>query len=334
MVKVSLEDIAKKVGVSKTTASFVLNGMGKQKRISEEIINKILATALELNYKPHRLARSLRTGTTNVLGVIVIDIANHFYSKLSRAIENCAAEHGYRVMICSSDEKDTLLAEWVDELVDNKVEGLIIAPTVHARPKLQELKKTGYPFVLVDRHFPDIETDFVGIDNLKASYDATTLLIKEGYRNIAVIGFEPLLDVMHQRIEGYKNAIKDHGIILDDNNVRTVSYKGTREQVRHHVTDLVKNNVRAILFTSNRIGVTGLQRLNEMKVRIPLDIAVITYDDNEFFPLMSPSITAISQPIDEMGRQAVNLLLDRLKHPEKEFEKLLMNAELKPRNSV
>ena len=334
MKKISLEYIANKVGVSKTTASFVLNGMGKEKRISDEIIKKILSTAKELNYKPHRLARSLRTGSTNVLGVIVIDIANPFHSKLSRAIENCAAEHGYRVMICSSDEKDTLLAEWVDELVGNKVEGLIIAPTVHARPKILELKKDGYPFVLVDRHFPDINTDFVGIDNLKASYDATSLFLREGYRNIAVIAFEPLLDVMHQRILGYQRAIMESGLDLNENYIRTISYKDIREQVEKHVTDLVNQGIRAILFTSNRIGVIGLHRLTDMKVRIPRDIAVICYDDNEFYPLMSPSITAVSQPIDQMGREAVNMLLDRLKHPEKENQTLLLNAQLIPRNSV
>lgn len=334
MVKISLEYIAKQVGVSKTTASFVLNGMGKQKRISDEIIEKILKTARELNYKPHKLARSLRTGSTKVIGVIVIDIANHFYSRLSRSIENCAAEHGYRVMICSSDEKDTLLAEWVDELVDNKVEGLIIAPTVHARSKLMELKNSGYPFVLVDRHFPDIMTDFVGIDNHKASYNATRLLIEQGYRDVAVVCFEPLLDVMQQRIEGYKSAVKDSGLKVKEENIRTVSYKDTTEQVRENITSLVNGGARALLFTSNRIGVTGLHRLNEMKVRIPQDVAVISYDDNEFYPLMTPGISAISQPIDEMGKQSVNLLLDRLKKPDRAPQKLLLDADLVIRNSL
>ena len=136
MGKITLEDIAKKVGVSKTTASFVLNGMGKQKRISDGIISKILATAAEFNYRPHRLAQSLRTGHSNVLGVIIIDIANNFHARLSRSIENCAAEQGYRVMICSSDENDLRMAEWVDELIENRVAGIIITPTVHARAKL------------------------------------------------------------------------------------------------------------------------------------------------------------------------------------------------------
>ena len=334
MAKVTLEDIANKVGVSKTTASFVLNGMGKQKRISDDIINKILTVATDLNYKPHRLARSLRTGSTNVLGVIVIDIANNFHSKLSRSIENRAAEKGYRVMICSSDENDIRMAEWVDELVENNVEGLIMTPTVHARSKLIELKEANYPFVLVDRHFLDFETDFVGIDNLKASFDAVNLLIREGYRDIGIIAFEPLLDVSQQRIEGYKMAHLENGKDIDKNLIRTVSYKNTKEEVRKHVTELVQDRVRALLFTTNRIGITGIQRLNELKVRIPQDIAVISYDDNEFYPLMTPSISVISQPIEEMGIQAVDMLLMRFKHPDKESQKIIMTAELIKRNSI
>ena len=139
------------------------------------------------------MARSLRTGTTKVLGVIVIDVANHFHSKLSRALEDRAPEHGYRVMICSSDEKDFLLEEWVDELVDNRV----------------------------------------------ASYNATSLLLKEEYRKIAVIAFEPVLDTMKQRIEGYKRAIVENGLKVDKKNIRTISYEKIGEQVDAHVTDLV-----------------------------------------------------------------------------------------------
>ena len=334
MKKVSLDFIAKKVGVSMTTASFVLNGMGKEKRISDEIINKVISVAKELNYKPHRLARSLRTGTTKVLGVIVIDVANHFHSKLSRAIEDRASEHGYRVMICSSDEKDVLLEEWVDEMLDNRVAGLIIAPTMYARSKILELKKMKFPFVLVDRYFPDIETDFVVIDNMSASFNATSLLLKEKYRGIAVIAFEPVLDTMKQRIEGYKRAIVESGLKVDKNYIRTISYEKIGEQVNAHVTDLVNNGIRAIFFTSNRLSVCGLQCLSKMKVRIPQDVAVITYDDNEYFPLMIPSISAVSQPIQVIGKLSVDVLLDRLKDPDKKHQKLILNAEVIQRNSI
>lgn len=334
MGKVNLEDIARIVGVSKTTASFVLNGKGKQKRISDDIINKILATAKEFNYKPHRLARSLRTGNTNILGVIVIDIANNFHSRLSRSIENCAAEHGYRVMICSSDENDVRMAELVDELIENRVQGIIITPTVHARAKLLELKIDDYPFVLIDRHFPDFETDFVGIDNFKASSEAINLLIGEGYRDIGIIAFEPLLDVAQQRIDGYKMALLDNGMELDLNLIRTIPYKNIKEEVRKHVTELVQDGVRALLFTSNRIGITGLHRLNELKIRIPQDIAVISYDDNDFYPLMTPSISVISQPIEELGKQAVEMLLSRFKQPNREFQKIILTAELIRRKSI
>jgi LacI family transcriptional regulator len=312
----------------------VLNGMGKEKRISDEIIKKVHAAAKELNYKPHRLARSLRTGNTNVLGVIVIDIANNFHSRLSRSIENRAAELGYRVMICSSDENDTKMAEWVDELISNNVEGIIITPTVHARSKLIELKNADYPFVLVDRHFADFETDFVGIDNFKASFDAVDLFIKEGYRDIGIVAFEPLLSVAQQRVEGYKQAILHNGMQINPNLIKTISYSNIQAEVRKNVANLVHDGVRALLFTTNRIGITGLHMLNELKVRIPQDIAVISYDDNDFYPLMTPSISVVSQPVDQIGRKAVELILDRIKQPEREYQNHIVSAEVIKRESI
>ena len=178
------------------------------------------------------------------------------------------------------------------------------------------------------------ETDFVGLDNIKASFDAINLFIAEGYRDIGIIAFEPLLDVAHQRIEGYKKALLKNGMPIDLNLIRTISYKNIQEEVRKHVTELVQDGIRALLFTSNRIGITGLHRLNELKVRIPQDIAVISYDDNDFYPLMTPSICVISQPIEEMGKQAVEMLLARFKQPDNEFQSLIMAAELIKRNSI
>ena len=140
MSNISLLDIALKVGVSKTTVSMVLNDRGKEYGISDRVIKKVQETAKQLNYKPNQLARGLRTGSTKIIGVIVLDLANKFHSRLSRSIEDCAAAHGYRVMVCSSDEKDTKLAELVDELIYNRVEGLIFAPTEKAKEKVMELK--------------------------------------------------------------------------------------------------------------------------------------------------------------------------------------------------
>lgn len=319
--------------MSNTTVSMVLNGRGKEFGISDAVIKKVQELAKELNYKPNRLARSLRTGSTKVLGVIVLDLANKFHAKLSRAIEDCAAEHGFRVMVCSSDETDTKFAEWVDELVDYKVEGIIIAPTVFAKKKILELKRSKYPFVLVDRTFSGIETDFVGIDNFKASYDAISHMIAKGYRKMGIIAFQPDMVNMKERISGYRQALKDNNIRIDNRLVKTISYDHIEEQVIKHTHDLVvKENARAILFTSNRIGIIGLQKLYNMKMRIPQDIAVINYDDTECFPMMHPAITAIAQPIEMIGKIAVELVLSRLKGREG-FEKIHLEANLIIRNS-
>lgn len=312
----------------------VLNGRGEEYGISLRVINKVKRIAKELNYKPNRLARSLRIGSTKIIGLIVIDIANKFHSKLSRSIEDCAAEKGYRVMVCSSDEMDNKFSEWVDELVDNKVAGLIIAPTTDAKAKILELKRSNYPFVLVDRYFPQIETDYVGIDNFKASYDAVTYLLQQGYRKIGIISFKPDLYHMKQRIEGYKEALKKSGIRVEKRLIRIISYESIDMQVKQNVKSLVREeNVRAILFVSNRIGIYGLECLYELKVRIPLDVAVICYDDNEFFPLMNPPITAIAQPIKEMGKATVDLLISRLENGRTDFRQEILEPSFIVRES-
>lgn len=334
MSNISLLDIALKVGVSKTTVSMVLNDRGKEYGISDRVIKKVQETAKQLNYKPNQLARGLRTGSTKIIGVIVLDLANKFHSRLSRSIEDCAAAHGYRVMVCSSDEKDTKLAEWVDELVNNRVEGLIFAPTEKAKEKVMELKRDQFPFVLVDRTFSRITTDYVGTDNFKASYDAVNYMASKGYTKIGIIAFSPNLVHMKDRLAGYRKALQDNNIRINNRLIRKISYENIETQVLIHVNELVKEeNIRAILFTTNRMSIIGLKALYDMKIRIPQDIAVITYDDNEFFPMMQPSITAIAQPIDEIGKRAVELLLSRLNNGRVSFEQIKLDAQLIKRDS-
>lgn len=334
MYNMSLSDLALKLGVSKTTVSMVLNGRGEEYGISDRVIKKVQETAKQLNYKPNQLARSLRTGHTKMIGVIVLDLANKFHSRLSRSIEDCAAEHGYRVMVCSSDEKDNKLAELVDELVNNRVEGLIFAPTEKAKEKIMELKRNQYPFVLVDRTFSRITTDYVGTDNFKASYDAINHMASKGYTKIGIIAFKPNLIHMKERLAGYHKAHNDNNIRIDSKLIRTISYENIEEQVTLHINELVRDhNIRAILFTTNRISIIGLKVLYDMKIRIPQDIAVITYDDNEFFPLMHPAITAIAQPIGEIGKRAVELLLSRLNNGRVGYEQIKLKAQLIIRES-
>lgn len=334
MRKVSLALIAEEAGVSKTTASFVLNGQGLQKRISAKVIERVEQVARKYNYKPNRLARSLRTGATNFLGLIVVDIASYYYSRLSRAIENSAANRGYRVMVCSSDEKDSLFNEWVDELLENKVEGLIITPTMHAKDKIIELQKANYPFVLIDRYFPEIETDFVGIDNFAASFQATKAMLDKGYRRIGVVSFSPSLEIFGLRIKGYIQALQTYQVSPDDALIRVVEYDNIQQQAQNHIIDMLQMGVDALLFFSARIGLAGLKCLQEQGVKIPEDVAVFSFDDNELFSLMTPGISAIAQPLEDIGSKAVDLLLSRLYNSQKPIERITLPSRLVVRNSM
>src|SRR5688500_12905366 len=181
--KVSLKDIAQKVGVSIALVSYVLNNK-KEGRISKEIAEKIKATAKKLDYRPNQIAKSLKTNRTNTIGLIVADISNPFSSSLARIIEDEADSQGYTVIFGSSDERSDRCKKLVDTLLNRQVDGLIILPPAEFEEGINELKQQQIPFVIVDRYFPDIEANVVKLDNCKAAIEAVTHLLDSGRRKI------------------------------------------------------------------------------------------------------------------------------------------------------
>ena len=180
MKKVSLEDISKELGVSKTLVSFVMNGRAKEMRVSNKMAKKVLEKSKEMGYKPNYLARALRTGKSKTLGLIVADISNSFFSKLARSIENEAIKYGYSVIFGSSDE-DSLKSTRLIELFKNKkVDGIIICPTQGDKKEIEKLQQEKFPCVLVDRYFPDMESNAVVVDNFSGSIQIINKLIKRG----------------------------------------------------------------------------------------------------------------------------------------------------------
>ncbi len=178
MKNTSLSDIARKLGVSTTLVSLVLNGKTEESRISKEVAQKVLKTAREMNYKPNQLARGLRTGKTKTLAFIVADISNIFFARLARVIEDEAEKYGYKVMFGSSDESPEDLSEMLDIFQERKVDGFIISPTIGSRKFIAQLRRKNIPFVLIDRYFPELKSNYVIVDNYEASYEGHFSFVK------------------------------------------------------------------------------------------------------------------------------------------------------------
>ncbi|MBO0949141.1 LacI family DNA-binding transcriptional regulator [Fibrella forsythiae] len=308
--KTSMKDIAQDVGVSIALVSYVLNNQ-KENRISKEVAIKIREAARRLNYQPNQIAKSLKTNKTYTLGLIVADISNPFSSSLARIIENEADKFNYTVLFGSSDENPQRLQKLIDTLLNRQVDGLIIAAPEGSEAQLTALQQR-IPFVLIDRYFPNLSTNYVALDNYKSIYTGVQHLVDSGYRRIGLISFATDLFHVSERKRGYRAALKDNQITISKawiNELGQATYTG---EMAKSIQELLsgKQPVNAILFASNALALHGLKQLNALGVSVPDDVAVLSFDEAEAYDLFHTPVTCIRQPLADMGQMATRLLID------------------------
>jgi LacI family transcriptional regulator len=311
--RISLKDIASEVGVSTALVSYVLNGLEKEKRVGPEIVKKIKKVARDLNYKPNQIARSLRKGSTNTIGLIVADIANPFFGQLARIVEDEAGKYNYTVIIGSSDENCSKSGSLIDTLLDRQVDGFIIVPSEGCNKDIKALVQKEVPVVLVDRFLPEVSTSYIVLDNFKATYDAVKHFVDKGYKKIALIAYKSSLVHMQERIRGYKEAMKDNQLEASIQ-IKELLYDRVKEDMEKGVGELLKGNNKpnAILFATNALSISGLYAIKKYNIKVPEDIAIIGFDGNEAFDFFYSPLTYIEQPIEEMGKESVRVLLEQI----------------------
>jgi LacI family transcriptional regulator len=308
--KVTIAEIARRLEVSKTLVSLVLNGKGDKHHISELTQKKVWDKVKELNYKPNSVARSLRTGKTQSIGLIVADIANPFYARLARVIEDYLRPFGYHLVISSSDETAENEVNLIDTMIEHQVDGLIIASTQKDPEKFQELQSKNYPFVLIDRYLNDIQTNYIGVDNYSGACSMTKELLKSGYENVYYLSVTPdYLSTIKERERGYIDALEGKSPLI-----RKVGFNAPQTDLEDIINEIRNAEIpRPVLFSSNNhVAKACLKILRKYKIKIPEEIAMVSFDDIELFEFSNPPITAISQPIDKMGRLAADVLLRQL----------------------
>jgi len=307
----SIVDIADKLGISKTTVSFILNNRAKEKRISEELVERVLKFIKEVGYKPNALAKSLRTGKSNIIGLMVENIADPFFANIARYIEDRAYKNGYRIIYCSTDNNTEKTRDMIAMFRERHVDGYIISPPVGVESDITELMNDGFPVVLFDRYLRGVDTSYVVTDNLFGTYNATMNLIEQGHKNIAFITFKSQQTQMQARLDGYKKALKENHL---KPHIKEVVFNPDTRYIIKPVTEFLEenHNLDAILFGTNRIGTCGLKVINNLGIKVPDEMAVISFDDSEVFELYSPSITAIAQPIEDIANNVMDILLCNL----------------------
>lgn len=332
--KIALKDIAQQIGVSVALVSYVLNGKEKEARISTEMSDKIRRTATELNYQPNMIAKSLKSGKTNTIGLIVADISNPFFSGIARIIEDEAKKHNYVVIFGSSDEDAAKQQDLIDVLLNRLVDAFIIAPTGGTEKQIQALKKRNIPVILIDRYFPGTDVDCVHINNCMAAGKAVQKLVSNGRSKIAMLAYDTKLTHMQERKDGYKTVLKENNIRFKNMWLLEVSYQNMIKEISDKMDALLNPlQVDAFFFATNSLAVAGLKKINQYGIKVPDELAIISFDESDAFDFFYSPVTYVSQSIADIGKEAVKLAIARMEGKIKKTSEVTVEAKLMVRES-
>ncbi|MES2061903.1 MAG: LacI family DNA-binding transcriptional regulator [Bacteroidota bacterium] len=333
--KLSINDIASQLNVAKSTISFILNGKAKEKRISDELAERVLKYVKEKGYKPNQLARSLSTGKTKMICLMVEKISDYFFSHIAFHLEVLAYKSGYKIIYCSTENDPEKTRELIQLFRDRHVDGYIITPPAGIESAIMELINDELPVVLFDRHFKSIDTDYVVLDNYQGTYNAVAHLADKKYRHIAFVTLQSEQLQMTDREAGYFDAVSKYELtpallkIPFENDANTTTKNLTSFLNDHHEID-------SIVFATNYLALSGVKAINDMQLQIPRDIGIIAFDDHEIFGLYNPTITAVAQPLEQMAVELFKILLDKLenKTPIKQLQQIVVPSKLIVREST
>ena len=289
--KISLKDIAEAAGVSTALVSFVLNGKKKEYRVGEETAQRILKIANEMNYQPNLAAKSLRSGKTKTIGLVVSDISNPFFSQLARVLEDEATKRGYTVLFGSSDEDKDKMTRVVSNLINKGVDGLIIVPCDNSEKSIASLVNNNIPIVLFDRYFPEINVSYVALNNFNASYISTKHLLNAGYNAPCMVAYDVNLK---------RNLA----------NVVFLRQDAPRKSADRLLPKMIDGGVDAFLFATNMISLACLYTIKDMGEGIIGKIGLVGFDGNPVFDFFDAPISYIHQPIDVLVQKALEILID------------------------
>jgi LacI family transcriptional regulator len=316
--------------------SFVLNGKQKQHRVSDEVAERIKKIAKDLNYKPNVFAKSLRDGRSRAIGVVVSDISNPFFANIARQIEATAEKYDYMVQFSSSDESAARTSKLIDNLISREVDGIILVPCEGSEETVDELIDMNIPLVLLDRYFPGKRTNYVSLNNRKASYDATIHLIEGGYRNIGMVAYNVKLQHMQDRINGYKQAMTEKGL-ASDIQVKYLDISRGEKSTEKVVSNMMDNGMEAVVCATNNIAISVLYVLKDLGIKVPDQLAIVGFDGGSAFEFYYAPLSYIQQPLELMAQKAVEILLEQIESgsgllQQVEFEgTLVKNASSAPK---
>jgi len=310
---VTLEDVARRAGVSKATVSRVVN---RNYGVSEPLRQRVMQAIQALGYQTERPAHRLRGTAGEIVGVIVPDIQNPYFTSVVRGIDDLAYSYQLSVLLCHTGDHPAKQDAYIRMMMTERVAGLILAPSFGiTRDPLQQLAQSGTPVVLIDRLVSHLRFDTVIVDNVQGAYQGVRHLIDQGCQRIAFVGGDLQLSPGRERLSGYQQALADHDLPPDPALIQIEHFS---VESGRRLTRALLNRPQppdAIFAASNSLSMGVLKAVREAGGRIPADVAVVGFDDVPWADDLFIPLTTVTQPACEVGREAVRMLLRRHSEP-------------------
>ncbi len=332
--QVTIKDLARHLNISVATVSRAMRDMPE---IKAETRDAVLKLAKEWDYQPNLLATNLVKSRTKTIGVIVPDLAYHFFASVVKGIEEEAIARGYSLLLTQTSELYERELTNVQNLSRGQVEGFIVSISQETTDfeHLKRLQRKGIPLVFFDRDADEIDVPKVMVDNVGAAYEATKHLIENGSKRIAFLAGPSNVTVSNLRQSGYEQAMKDSGLALDETLVVHGNYN--LQQAIDLTNELfeLKNPPDGLVVVSDRLAVGAIVALRKRNIRIPEDVAIVSFNDEPICSIVTPTLSSVAQPTFEMGKMAITLLINQIENPESldKPEVKVFKTELKMRES-
>jgi LacI family transcriptional regulator len=335
-VVITMRDVAIRSGVSVSTVSRVITGSVPVDPATADRVREVIA---DLGYRPNLLARSFRRKETQTIGLLVPDNSNPFFAEVARAIEDAGFEEGYNVVLCNSDLSPIKQASYVDALLSKRVDGLILAssgliPADDGHDAVERILAAGAPCVVVDRDLGEMPVDQVLVDNDRGGYLAGQHLLALGHRRIACLVGPSDLTPSAGRFVGFMRALEEAGVRIAPQCL--VRGDGRPAGGAAAVRQLMAQgfDVTAVFAFNDLMATGAMGELQRAGLRVPRDMSVVGFDDIPLASAIYPALTTVAQPIAEMGKVGVRLLLDRMARRDAPYQRVLLPTRLVVREST
>ncbi|RCG18600.1 LacI family transcriptional regulator [Streptomyces diacarni] len=327
----TISDVARAAGVSPATVSRVFNGG----RVTAERAQRVREAADTLGFSPNRVARSLRTQRASVIGLLIPDIANPFFTALARGVEDAAQRTNLSVVLCNTDEDVDKERRYLDVALAEHMAGLVVAAASRRRTDLSAAAQRGMPVVAVDRRPRAAEVDAVMVDNQHGAEDATAHLIERGYRRIACVTGPAGASTSEDRLAGYRAALRDADVPDEWIRAHTRHADFRVEGGYTAMKELLALDVPpdAVFIANNLMTVGALRALREAGVAPP-GFGILSFGDVPWASLVHPSLSTVHLPAYDLGEAAATLLQERIAGSAKPLQTVVLRTSLEPRNST